>query len=243
MDKVVLITGGSSGIGEACVRLYAKRGYDVIFTYLKNTNRALHLSQKLQEKYGVHIFAYQVDVCQDEDIKRLKAEITKDYDKIDVIVNYAGIARDSLFCDKTEKDFMEVLNTNLIGPFRIVKCLADLVRGGTIVNVGSTNGIDSNYSYSMDYDASKAGLHILTKDLAVALGPDIRVNAVAPGSVATEMVKEFVTDQMVEYMKQMTPLGKMAEPYEMAGAYVYLASEDSSYTTGATLNIDGGIVM
>ena len=239
MDKVVLITGGSSGIGEACVRLYAKRGYDVIFTYLKNTNRALHLSQKLQEKYGVHIFAYQVDVCQDEDIKRLKAEITKDYDKIDVIVNNAGIARDSLFCDKTEKDFMEVLNTNLIGPFRIVKCLADLVRGGTIVNVGSTNGIDSNYSYSMDYDASKAGLHILTKDLAVALGSDIRVNAVAPGWVDTPMNalldKEYIQDEEKKIV-----LNRFAHPVEIAEVIYFLSSKKASYINGAVIVVDGG---
>ena len=239
MDKVVLITGGSSGIGEACVRLYAKRGYDVIFTYLKNTNRALHLSQELQEEYGVHIFAYQVDVCQDEDIKRLKAEITKDYDKIDVIVNNAGIARDSLFCDKTEKDFMEVLNTNLIGPFRIVKCLADLVRGGTIVNVGSTNGIDSNYSYSMDYDASKAGLHILTKDLAVALGPDIRVNAVAPGWVDTPMNalldKEYIQDEEKKIV-----LNRFAHPVEIAEVIYFLSSEKASYINGAVIVVDGG---
>ena len=239
MDKVVLITGGSSGIGEACVRLYAKRGYDVIFTYLQNTNRALHLSQELQEEYGVHIFAYQVDVCQDEDIKRLKAEITKDYDKIDVIVNNAGIARDSLFCDKTEKDFMEVLNTNLIGPFRIVKCLADLVRGGTIVNVGSTNGIDSNYSYSMDYDASKAGLHILTKDLAVALGPDIRVNAVAPGWVDTPMNalldKEYIQDEEKKIV-----LNRFAHPVEIAEVIYFLSSEKASYINGAVIVVDGG---
>lgn len=239
MNKVVLITGGSSGIGEACVRLYAKRGYDVIFTYLKNTNRALHLSQKLQEKYGVHIFAYQVDVCQAEDIKRLKAEITKDYDKIDVIVNNAGIARDSLFCDKTEKDFMEVLNTNLIGPFRIVKCLADLVRGGTIVNVGSTNGIDSNYSYSMDYDASKAGLHILTKDLAVALGPDIRVNAVAPGWVDTPMNalldKEYIQDEEKKIV-----LNRFAHPVEIAEVIYFLSSKKASYINGAVIVVDGG---
>ena len=239
MNKVVLITGGSSGIGEACVRLYAKRGYDVIFTYLKNTNRALHLSQELQEEYGVHIFAYQVDVCQDEDIKRLKAEITKDYDKIDVIVNNAGIARDSLFCDKTEKDFMEVLNTNLIGPFRIVKCLADLVRGGTIVNVGSTNGIDSNYSYSMDYDASKAGLHILTKDLAVALGSDIRVNAVAPGWVDTPMNalldKEYIQDEEKKIV-----LNRFAHPVEIAEVIYFLSSKKASYINGAVIVVDGG---
>ena len=239
MDKVVLITGGSSGIGEACVRLYAKSGYDVIFTYLKNANRALHLSQELQEEYGVHVFAYQVDVCQDEDIKRLKAEITKDYDKIDVIVNNAGIARDSLFCDKTEKDFLEVLNTNLIGPFRIVKCLADLVRGGTIVNVGSTNGIDSNYSYSMDYDASKAGLHILTKDLAVALGPDIRVNAVAPGWVDTPMNalldKEYIQDEEKKIV-----LNRFAHPVEIAEVIYFLSSKKASYINGAVIVVDGG---
>ena len=239
MNKVVLITGGSSGIGEACVRLYAKGGYDVIFTYLKNTDRALQLSQKLQEEYGGHVFAYQVDVCQDEDIKRLKTEITKNYDKIDVIVNNAGIARDSLFHDKTAEDFMEVLNTNLIGPFRIVKCLADLVRGGTIVNVGSTNGIDSNYSYSMDYDASKAGLHILTKDLAVALGPDIRVNAVAPGWVDTSMNalldKEYIQDE-----KKKIVLNRFAHPVEIAEVIYFLSSKKASYINGAVIVVDGG---
>lgn len=239
MNKVVLITGGSSGIGEACVRLYAKNGYDVIFTYLKNTDRALQLSQKLQEEYGVHVFAYQVDVCQDEDIKRLKTEITKNYDKIDVIVNNAGIARDNLFSDKTAEDFMEVINTNLIGPFRIVKCLADLVRGGTIVNVGSTNGIDSNYSYSMDYDASKAGLHILTKDLAVALGPDIRVNAVAPGWVDTPMNalldKEYIQDEEKKIV-----LNRFAHPVEIAEVIYFLSSEKASYINGAVIVVDGG---
>ena len=239
MNKVVLITGGSSGIGEACVRLYAKNGYDVIFTYLKNTDRALNLSKDLMDEYGGMVIPYQVDVRIKEDILKLKSKISTLYETIDVVVNNAGIALDSLFCDKTEDDFLDVLNVNLVGPFRIVKYLSSLLKKGSIVNVGSTNGIDSNYSYSMDYDASKAGLHVLTKDLAITLGPDIRVNAVAPGWVDTSMNalldKEYIQDEEKKIV-----LNRFAHPSEIAEVIYFLSSERASYINGAVIVVDGG---
>ena len=239
MNKVVLVTGASRGIGAATVEIFARHGYDVVLNYLHRKDRAMALKELLEGKYGVRCLVIRADVSLKEDVICMCDEIQNVYCRLDVIVNNAGIAIDTTFEDKDVADFQRVLNTNLVGPFLVCKYLGALMKGGSIVNVGSTNGIDSYYEYSMDYDASKAGLHILTKDLAIAMGPDIRVNAVAPGWVMTEMNTELDTVFMKKELEKIV-LDRFAKPEEIGEVIYFLASEEARYVNGTVIQVDGG---
>ncbi len=238
-NKVALITGASSGIGLSTARLFAKENYDVILLYQKNMEKANSLNQEILSKYSVKTLLIQIDITKEEEILKLKETIKSTFGKLDVIVNNAGIAIDTLPEDKTAADFKKVLETNLIAPFLFYKHLSELIETGAIINVGSTNGIDSYYPYSMDYDASKAGLHILTKDMAIALGPKIRVNAVAPGWVDTPMNQDLDDEYKQEETKKII-MNRFAKPEEIAEVIYFLSSDKASYINGAVIVVDGG---
>lgn len=238
-NKVALITGASSGIGLSTARLFAKENYNVILLYQKNMEKANSLNQEILSKYPVKTLLIQIDITKEEEILKLKETIKSTFGKLDVIVNSAGIAIDTLPEDKTVADFKKVLETNLIAPFLLYKHLSELIEAGVIINVGSTNGIDSYYPYSMDYDASKAGLHILTKDMAVDLGPNIRVNAVAPGWVETPMNESLTKEYKQEEIKKII-MNRFATPEEIAEVIYFLASDKASYINGAVIVVDGG---
>lgn len=242
LNKVVLVTGSSSGIGEATVRLFARRGYDVAIHYFTNQEKAIALAEELKDLYHCKAFCVQGDVSLEEDVKSIVESVIHEFGVIDVLVNNAGIAIDTDFSMKTVENFRRILDVNLIGPFLTAKYVSQYMkeRGkGSIVNVGSTNGIDSYYPYSMDYDASKAGLHILTKNLAVELAPEVRVNAVASGWVATPMNLEL-DDNYLKEEEDKIVLGRFAEPFEIAQVIYFLASEEASYVNGSVLVADGG---
>ena len=241
MRKVVLVTGGSSGIGEACSRLYASCGYDVVINYSSNEERAENLVKELSGLYSVRVEAIKADVSSEEDVCKMIESIIEKFGYIDVLINNAGIAIDSDFSDKKVSDFRRIIDVNLIGPFIVSKYVSKYMsnRGGSIINVGSTNGIDSYYTYSMDYDASKAGLHILTKDLAIELAPNIRVYAVAPGWVNTPHNNNLDSDYVKEEENKIT-LGRFAEPSEIAKVIYFLSSDDASYINGSVIVVDGG---
>lgn len=242
MKKVALITGASSGIGEATVRLFASCGYDVVIHYYTNKEKAIKIAEELETLYSCKAFCVQAGVSIESEVKSMVEQVICEFGKIDVLVNNAGVAIDSDFSMKSVDDFKRILDVNLIGPFLTSKYVSLYMKeqgNGAIVNVGSTNGIDSYYPYSMDYDASKAGLHILTKDLAVELGPNIRVNAVAPGWVATPMNLELDSDYL-KVEEEKIVLGRFAEPVEIAKVIYFLASEEASYVNGSIIVADGG---
>ena len=239
MNKTVLITGATSGIGKATATVFAKNNYNVIINYNSSYDKAISLSNELEEKYNISTLCIKADVSSEEEVKAMANKIKEKYSKIDVIVNNAGIAIDTTFEDKTVSNFKRILDVNLIGPFIVSKHLSKIMDEGSIVNVGSTNGIDSYYTYSLDYDASKAGLHILTKDLAVELSPKIRVNAVAPGWVNTEMTKDL-EDNFRNEEESKIVLNRFAEPEEIAKVIYFLANEDASYINGSIIVVDGG---
>ena len=239
MNKTVLITGATSGIGKATAIVFAKNNYNVIINYNSSHDKAISLANELEEKYGISTLCIKADVSSEEEVKDMAEKIKEKYSKIDVIVNNAGIAIDTTFEDKTVTNFKRILDVNLIGPFLVSKHLSKIMNEGSIVNVGSTNGIDSYYTYSLDYDASKAGLHILTKDLAVELSPRIRVNAVAPGWVNTPMNKDLDKEFLNDEFNKIA-LNRFAEPEEIAKVIYFLANEDASYINGSIIVVDGG---
>lgn len=242
MDKCVLVTGGSRGIGEAIAREFASKGYDVIINFKNSVDRAEKLKEELEAEYGVSVMLAQADITDEVSVENMIDDIITEFGKIDVLVNNAGIVIDREFDERTVQDWKETLNVNLIAPFLLTKLVGSemLEQGhGSIVNISSTNGINTYYPTSVDYDASKAGIISLTYDSAVQFAPNIRVNCVAPGWVNTEMNDEL-PDDFVKSETERILVKRFAEPEEIAKAVYFLASDDASFINGTVLKVDGG---
>lgn len=242
MKKTVLVTGASRGIGKATVLEFAKKGYDVIINYFSSELCALELKKEVEEKYGVKALTIKADVSNELEVKEMVEKIINEFGHIDCVVNNAGIAIDTIFEDKTKENFLKTLNINLIGPFLVSKEVGKYMmkeKKGSIINVSSTNGIDTIYPESIDYDASKAGLISLTKNLALQYAPYIRVNSVAPGWTLTDMNKELDSDFIKQENKKIL-LNRFADPSEIAKVIVFLDSSDATYINGEVIRVDGG---
>ena len=239
MKKTVLITGASSGIGSSSARIFASNNYNVIINYKSNDLKANKLKEELEDKYKIKVLLCKTDISSEEDVIDMFNTIKENFETLDVIVNNAGISIDQPLEDKTSKEFSEILNTNLIGPFLVIKYGSKLMEKGSIINVTSTNGIDTEYIESIDYDASKAGVISLTRNFANALAPNIRVNAVAPGWDNTEMTKDLFEEFKKEEEKKIL-LGRFAEADEIAKVIYFLSSEDASYINKTVIRVDGG---
>lgn len=240
--KVVLITGGSKGIGAATVEMFAKANYNIIINYAHDDALALKLKNMIEAIYPVSVLAIKADISQKKEVQKMVTIIINKFDHIDVLINNAGIAIDQTFEDKSEIEFRKVLDVNLIGAFILSKEVSKIMKNqgyGKIINVASTNGIDTLYPESLDYDASKAGLISLTKNLAIALAPIVQVNAVAPGWVNTEMNRELSCDFIKQEEKKIL-LGRFAEPSEIASVIYFLTTKEACYINGTVIRIDGG---
>lgn len=242
MNKTVLVTGGSRGIGKSTVIEFAKKGYNVVINYLKSEKKALELKKEIEENYGVKALIIKADVSNEEEVKNMVEKTIIEFGYIDCLVNNAGIAIDTIFEDKTKENFIKTLNTNLIGPFLVSKEVGKYMlerKQGSIINISSTNGIDTIYPESIDYDASKAALISLTKNLAIEYAPYIRVNTVAPGWTLTDMNKNL-DDEYVKEECESILLKRFADPSEIAKVVVFLASSDASYINSEVIRVDGG---
>lgn len=242
MKKVVLITGGSRGIGKSTAIEFAKNGYNIIINYLSDDKSAEQIKSFLVENYDVDVMTYKCDVKDELKVKCMVEDVINYFGRIDVLVNNAAIAIDTLVEDKNKDDFKKILDTNLIGPFILSRSVAKVMmenKKGSIINVSSTNAIDTYYEYSLDYDASKAALISLTHNLAKYYAPYIRVNAVAPGWVDTDMNKNLSLDYIKKECEDIY-LKRFGKPEEISKAIYFLASDNASYITGEVLRVDGG---
>ena len=245
-DKVAIVTGGSRGIGYAVAAAFVSEGAKVALCGSRAAS-AKKAAQKLCAQYPqAELLPLGVDVSSSSQVEAMAAAVMERWGRVDILVNNAGVTSTKQIFDMTDEDFDAVLRINLSGPFRCIRAVAGIMRrqgGGSIINTSSMVG---TYGGKMQtaYSSSKFGVNGLTKSCAKELGPyGIRVNAVAPGVVGTDMVAQSVDDRMLAAPQSLTPLGRMATPDELAGAYVYLASDDASFTTGTILHVDGGIVM
>ncbi len=245
MNKVALITGSSRGIGRATAYEFAKNGYDVIINYVNNKRPADELANRIRADFGVRVAVFCADVSIENDIKLMVNEIKKDFGRIDVLVNNAGIAIDCEYDDKTVENFTKTLSVNLLGPFLMAKYVAPIMQEqkyGKIINVSSNNATTCFYPTSADYDASKAALNNLTHNMAIQYAPYINVNAVAPGWVNTDMNKDIFADEEIKRLECERILKKrFAEPKEIAKTIVFLASDDADYINSTIITIDGGM--
>lgn len=242
MRKTVLITGGSRGLGRACALKFAQLDYNIIINYNNSLKEAVSLEAYLKENYNISVLLVKADISKEDEVINMMNVIKNSFQKIDCLVNNAGIAIDTLFEDKTVQNFRKIIDVNLIGTFLVSKYIGSLMfkeKSGTIINVSSTNAIDTYYPYSLDYDASKAGVISLTHNLARQFAPYIRVNCVAPGWINTEMNKELDKEFIEEENKKIL-LGRFSEPSEIANVIAFLASDEASYINGSVIRVDGG---
>ncbi len=238
--KCVLVTGSSIGLGASIIRKYASMGYNTIITYNSHKDEAIELQKEINDKYNTESLVIKCDISKEKDIENLKNEIISKFNKLDVLVNNASIAIDTTFSDKTKENYMRILEVNLVGTFLVSKIMSTIMNdNSSIINISSTNGIDTYYEYSLDYDSSKAGIINLSHNLANYLSPKIRVNTICPGWINTPMNK----DMDAEFRKQEEDkilLKRFAEPNEIANLVYFISSEDASYINDSVIRIDGG---
>lgn len=239
--KVAIVTGGSRGIGKACAIELAKAGCDVVITYAGNSEAAEKTVEELKA-LGSNSSAYKFDVSNQAEVDENIAKIIEKYGRIDVLLNNAGITRDDLFIRMDADKWNAVINTNLNSAFYVTKPVVKLMmkqRSGAIINTSSVVGLYGNPGQA-NYSAAKAGLIGFTKSLAKELGSrGIRVNAVCPGFIATDMTKDL--PNIDEYLKAIA-LRRLGEAEDIAKAVKFLAL-DADYITGQALEVDGGMII
>lgn len=242
MSKVVLVTGGSRGIGKAISKRFAKEGYDIIINYKENESKAEEAKKEIENSYDAKVMLIKADLSNEEAIIDMVNQIFNIYEKIDVLVNNAGVVFDKEFDERTIKDWENTFKVNLIAPFVLTKLIGRKMyeaKSGAIINISSTNGINTYYPTSVDYDASKAGVISLTYDAAVEFAPYVRVNSVAPGWVNTEMNKDLEEDFVKEETEKIL-VKRFAEPEEIANVVYFLASDEASFVNSEVIKVDGG---
>lgn len=243
-DKTAVVTGGSRGIGRAIAVALAAEGAKVAVIYAGNAAAAEETLSLIKEQGGEAV-AMQCDVADDAAVSDMINAVKEQFGSVDILVNNAGITRDGLLMRMKEGDWQAVLDTNLTGVFHCTKAVTKLMmkqRSGAIINITSVVGQTGNAGQA-NYAAAKAGMIGFTKSVAKELASrGIRVNAVAPGCIDTDMTA-VLRDAVKEDMLKSIPLGRVAQPEEVAKAVVFLASDNASYITGQVLNVDGGMVM
>lgn len=238
----ILITGASRGIGRAMAIEFAKNKHDLLITYKSKKKDTMLFKKELEEKYGINCYVMKCDIGKEMDIDFLVSAVRKYFDHLDGLVNNAGIALDNDFELKDKEEFLKVLNVNLIGTYLMCKKFGKMMydnKRGKIINIGSTNGIDTPYMESVDYDASKAGIISLTHNFANYLAPYVCVNAVCPGWINTDM-NSNLSDSFRKRETRKILAKRFGEPSEVAKLVYFLMSDDASYINDSIIRIDGG---
>ena len=241
--KTAIITGASKGIGKGIAETFAKQGANVAFTFLSSVEKGQALEHELQQ-YGTKVKGYRSDASKMEDAEALVAQVVEDFGGVDVVVNNAGITKDTLLMRMTEEDFNRVIEVNLNSVFNMTKAVQRTFlkqRSGSIVNISSVVGVKGNAGQA-NYAASKAGIIGFTKSVALELGSrNIRCNALAPGFIETEMTA-VLDEKTVQQWRDGIPLKRGGSAEDVANACLFLASDMSGYITGQVMNVCGGML-
>ncbi|MBQ7226818.1 MAG: glucose 1-dehydrogenase [Clostridia bacterium] len=244
IDKVAVITGGAKGIGRALARRFSAMGYSVAISYKNSANEATEFLEEAS-KAGWKAIAVRADLQSYDDAKKLRDKVIATFGKIDVLVNNAGSASYKLLASMTEEDIENMLADNLKSCIFTTKAFYDdfaFAKNGSIINVSSVWGI-KGASMETIYSAAKAGIIGFTKAMAKELAPcNVRVNAIAPGVIKTDMLKNFSEEELADVAKDI-PCGRIGLPEDVSGTAIFLASNASSYITGEVINVSGGYVI
>ena len=240
--KTVIVTGGTKGLGKAIAKVFALHNYNLVLTYLHDDASALQTKKEL-EQFNSKVMIVKSDVSDAQEVIKLLDSVKSKFESIDVLINNAGIAIDTTLEDKTVDNFKRILDTNLIGPFLTSKYIGQFMFNqgyGKIINISSTNAIDTYYKEGLDYDASKAGLNSLTLNFADIYAPVINVNAIACGWINTEMNKDM-DQEFKDKEESKILLNRFAEPEEIANVVYFLTTKEASYINGSIIRVDGGL--
>jgi len=243
--KTALITGASRGIGKGIAQKFAQQGCNIVFTFASSVDKARAFEAELTKEYGIQAKGYQSNAADFTASEELATTVLADFEKIDVLINNAGITRDTLLMRMTEEQWDAVIDTNLKSAFNLTKAFLRHFlgnRAGSIINMTSIVGITGNAGQA-NYAASKAGMIGFTKSVAKELGArNVRCNAIAPGFIETEMTDTLDAEVKASWIKTI-PLKRGGSTEDVANACLFLASDASSYITGQTINVCGGMVM
>lgn len=243
MNKVVLVTGGAQGIGKAIVLELAKKHYDVVINYLTSNKAAALLEEEIKKNYDVRVMTIQADVSKEEEVDAMISLIEKKWGGVDILINNAAVDLSNLFHLKTADEFRKTLDVNVVGAFncskRVYRHMLD--QGyGRIINISSTNGINTYYPMCIDYDASKAALISLTHNLAFEYGPYINVNAIAPGFIGTDNELDGYDEEFLKEEQEKIMVNRYGKPEEVAYLVKFLISDEANFINNTIIRIDGG---
>ena len=242
MGKVALVTGGAKGIGAAICKELASAGYDVVINYLTSKEKAEALAKELAS-LGVKVLTCKCDVSKEKEVDEMIQLIESKLGTVDILINNAAVDLSCMWSEKTADNFRKTLDVNVIGAFnvahRVYKGMMDK-KWGRIVNIASTNGIDTYYPMCLEYDASKAALISLTHNLSIQFAPYATVNAIAPGFIGTESELDGYDEEFLKSEQEKILLGRYGKPEEVAHLVKFLVSDEASYINNAVLKVDGG---
>lgn len=243
MNKVVLVTGGAQGIGKAIVLELAKNHYDVVINYLTSNKAAALLEEEIKKNYDVRVMTIQADVSKEEEVDAMISLIEKKWGSVDILINNAAVDLSNLFHLKTADEFRKTLDVNVVGAFncskRVYRHMLDQ-EYGRIINISSTNGINTYYPMCIDYDASKAALISLTHNLAFEYGPYINVNAIAPGFIGTDNELDGYDEEFLKEEQEKIMVNRYGKPEEVAYLVKFLISDEANFINNTIIRIDGG---
>ena len=243
MNKVVLVTGGAQGIGKAIVLELAKNHYDVVINYLTSNKAAALLEEEIKKNYDVRVMTIQADVSKEEEVDAMISLIEKKWGGVDILINNAAVDLSNLFHLKTADEFRKTLDVNVVGAFncskRVYRHMLDQ-EYGRIINISSTNGINTYYPMCIDYDASKAALISLTHNLAFEYGPYINVNAIAPGFIGTDNELDGYDEEFLKEEQEKIMVNRYGQPEEVAYLGKVLISDEANCINNTSIGIDGG---
>ena len=243
MKKTVLITGGAGGIGGAIALKLAENGYDIVLNYFSSEKRAFELQKQIIEKYHVNCLAIRADVSKEEEVDAMVREIEEKLRGVDILINNAAIDHPDLFHQKDAETFRRILDVNVVGAYNCARRVyGHMLRQeyGRIINISSTNGINTYYPMCFDYDASKAALISLTHNLAVEFAPYVNVNAIAPGFIGTEKELEGYDEAFLKEETEKILVNRYGKPEEVASLVKFLISDEANYINNTIIRIDGG---
>lgn len=243
MNKVVLITGGAQGIGKATALELGKQGYDIVINYLTSKKEAHALKDMIIDNYGVRCMAIQCDVSKEDEVDQMISSIELELGGVDILINNAAVDLSNLFHLKNAEEFRKTLDVNVVGAFncskRVYRHMLDQ-EYGRIINISSTNGINTYYPMCIDYDASKAALISMTHNLAFEFAPYVNVNCIAPGFIGTENELDGYDEEFLKEEVEKIMVNRYGNPQEVAYLVKFLISDEANFINNTVIRIDGG---